>query len=144
MNKKGPIIVIEDDEDDRVLLEGVFKQLEFQNEVVYFPDGEKALEYLKDDKVYPFIILSDINLPKLNGFELRKMVHTNEGLSEKCIPYLFFSTHVNKKAVYDAYTLSVQGFFLKPHNYSDLVDTIRIIVEYWQRCYSPNSYGPEE
>ena len=68
------------------------------------------------------------------------MVHTNEGLSEKCIPYLFFSTSVNKKAVYDAYTLSVQGFFLKPDGYDALVDTIRAIVEYWLRCYSPNNF----
>ena len=69
------------------------------------------------------------------------MVHTNEGLSEKCIPYLFFSTSVDKKAVYDAYTMSVQGFFLKPHKYEKLKNTIRVIVEYWQECYSPASYG---
>lgn len=137
MNKQGPIIVIEDDPDDRDLLAMIFKQLDYPNEVVYFPDGVTALEYLQDDSVYPFIILSDINLPKLNGFELRKMVHTNEQLSLKCIPYLFFSTSVNKKAVYDAYTMSVQGFFLKPDSYDKLLSTIRVIVEYWQECYSP-------
>ncbi len=140
MNKQGPIVVIEDDEDDRMLLEAAFRELEYPNEIVYFPDGDTALHYLQDDNVYPFIILSDINLPKLNGFELRKMVHTNDGLSEKCIPYLFFSTSVNKKAVYDAYTLSVQGFFLKPASYPELVGTVRDIIAYWKRCYSPNNF----
>ena len=137
MNKHGPIVVIEDDADDRLLLDMVFKELKYPNEVTFFPDGQSALEYLKDDSIYPFLILSDINLPKLNGFELRKMVHTNEGLSKKCIPYLFFSTSSDKKSVYDAYTLSVQGFFLKPDNYEKLTNTIRVIVEYWQECYSP-------
>ncbi len=140
MNKKGPIVIIEDDEDDRLLLAIVFKELDYPNEVVFFPDGITALDYLKDETIYPFIILSDINLPMLDGFELRKMVHTNEGLSEKCIPYLFFSTSVNKKAVYDAYTMSVQGFFIKPSGYAELTNTISIIVEYWLKCYSPGNF----
>lgn len=140
MNKQGPIIVIEDDEDDKLLLTKVFEELDYPNELVFFTDGVKALEYLEDDTIYPFIILSDINLPKLNGFELRKMVHTNEGLSEKCIPYLFFSTSVDRRAVYDAYTMSVQGFFLKPATYERIKNIIRIIVEYWQECYSPAAY----
>lgn len=140
MNKEGPIVVIEDDEDDRELIAIVFKELDYKNEVVFFKDGVGALEYLQDDRIYPFIILSDVNLPKLNGFELRKMVHTNEGLSAKCIPYIFFSTSVNKKAVYDAYVMSVQGFFLKPNTIESLKETLSSIVEYWKRCYSPNNY----
>jgi CheY-like chemotaxis protein len=143
MNKNGPIVVIEDDEDDRDILKVVFEELNYGNEIVFFEDGEKALEYLHDDKIYPFLIISDINLPKLSGFELRKMVHTNEGLSIKCIPYLFFSTAVNKKAVYDAYTLSVQGFFVKPPSDAQLTQTLRKIIEYWRECYSPNHYADE-
>lgn len=141
MNKNGPIIVIEDDADDRHMLELVFKDLNYTNEIRFFEDGESAIEYLKADDVFPFIILSDINLPKLDGFSLRQMVHTNDELSKKCIPYLFFSTSVNEKAVYDAYTMSVQGFFLKPETYTKLVETIRTMVEYWKLCYSPNNYS---
>jgi CheY-like chemotaxis protein len=144
MTKSGPIVVIEDDEDDRHILGEVFKTLNFANEIVFFEDGELALTYLQDANVYPFLILSDINLPRLNGFELKKMVQTNEGLSEKCIPYLFFSTSVDKRAVYDAYTMSVQGFFLKPPEYPKLVNTIRVIVEYWQECYSPSNFSINE
>lgn len=140
MNKDGPLIVIEDDEDDRELLMVVFKELNYSNEIIYFEDGQAALEYIQGDDIFPFLILSDINLPKLNGFELRRMVHTNEGLSSKCIPYLFFSTSVEKKAVYDAYTMSVQGFFMKPSNYEHLKKTIKIIIEYWRECYSPNHF----
>jgi CheY-like chemotaxis protein len=137
MNKNGPILVIEDDSDDRDLLTGVFEELGYPNEIVFFEDGEKALVYLQDETIRPFLILSDINLPRLNGFELRRMVHTNDSLSRKCIPYLFFTTSADSKAVYEAYTMSVQGFFVKPTSYSKLVNTIRTIVEYWNECYSP-------
>ena len=140
MNKKGPIIVIEDDRDDREMLQVAFKDLNYPNQVCYFETGKKALAYLQDDTIYPFLIISDINLPELNGFELRKMVHTNEGLAAKCIPYVFFSTGVDKKAVHDAYTMSVQGFFKKPESYDALIGTLRKIIEYWLECYSPNQF----
>ena len=140
MNKKGQIIVIEDDEDDRMLLDEVFKELAYPNEILFFESGEEALEYLKDEKVYPFLILSDINMPKLNGFELRKVVHTNEGLSEKCIPYIFFSTAAEQPEVLQAYSLSVQGFFVKPHSSQALTIMMRKIIEYWQECYAPNEF----
>ena len=140
MNKKGQIIIIEDDMDDRDVLSMIFKDLNYPNELQFFEDGDTALEYLNDENVYPFLILSDINLPKLNGFELRKMVHTNEGLMEKCIPYLFLSTSVNKQAVTEAYKMSVQGFFLKPDNYEKIKYTIKTIMQYWLECYAPNTF----
>jgi len=140
MNKAGPIVIIEDDMDDQALINSVFTELNYINEIIFFRDGVKALAYLKLDGVYPFLILSDINLPKLNGFELKKMIYTNDELSKKCIPYLFFSTAVDEKAVYDAYTSSVQGFFVKPVTYLQLNKTLKLIVEYWQECYSPNNF----
>ncbi|MGZ8538239.1 MAG: response regulator, partial [Flavisolibacter sp.] len=114
MNKYGPIIVIEDDMDDQEILVGIFENLGYKNKIVYFADGNLALDYLNKTDVQPFLILSDINMPKINGFELRNKIFTNELLQTKCIPYLFFTTGANKKAVTDAYALSVQGFFIKP------------------------------
>jgi CheY-like chemotaxis protein len=143
MNKNGPVIIIEDDADDRLLLQEVFDDLTFPNQVCFFETGEKALEFLADESIYPFIILSDINLPKLNGFELRKMIHTNEGLAGKCVPYIFFSTSVDKKAVCDAYTMSVQGFFKKSDGYEQLKIIIKKIFDYWQECFSPNQFIKE-
>ena len=140
MNKSGPIIVIEDDKDDQEILVEIFQKLGYANEVVYFYDGNHALEYLNKTEVQPFLILSDINMPKINGFELRNKVFTNLQLQTKCIPYLFFTTNANKKAVIDAYALSVQGFFVKQHSMQGLENTIKKIVEYWQECIAPNQY----
>ena len=138
MNKSGPIIVIEDDIDDKEILGEIFNELNYQNKIIFFSEGEKALDYLTNTEIEPFLILSDINMPKLTGIELREKIHTNEDLRIKCIPYLFFSTSAEQQHVVDAYSKSVQGFFVKPHSFEKLKRTIRIIVEYWQECVSPN------
>lgn len=110
MNKNGPVIVIEDDSDDQYLLNKVFEKINYTNEVLFFPDGQSALDFLNKEDITPFLILSDINMPKLNGFALRDKIRTDAKLQVKCIPYLFFSTASNQKTVVDAYSLSVQGF----------------------------------
>jgi DNA-binding NarL/FixJ family response regulator len=86
------------------------------------------------------LILSDINLPRLDGFALRNKVKMDAALQVKCIPYIFFSTATNQKAVVDAYSMSVQGFFVKENKYSDLKDTISTIMKYWQKCVAPNHF----
>jgi len=140
MNKSGPIIVIEDDPDDQEVLIEIFEKLGYVNKIIYFQDGNEALDYLNKSDVQPFLILSDINMPKIGGFELRNRVFTNEQLQTKCIPYLFFTTSANKKAVIDAYTMSVQGFFVKANSMQALENTVRKIVEYWQECIAPNQF----
>ena len=140
MDKSGPIIVIEDDMDDQAVLVEIFNKLGYVNKIVYFVDGNEALAYLNQTDVQPFLILSDINMPKINGFELRNKVFTNEQLQTKCIPYLFFTTGANKKSVIDAYAVSVQGFFLKPSSIQKLENTIKKIVEYWQECIAPSQF----
>jgi CheY-like chemotaxis protein len=140
MNKIGPIVVIEDDPDDQEVLVEIFQKIGYVNKIIYFHDGNDALAYLNKCDVQPFLILSDINMPKISGFELRNRVFTNEQLQTKCIPYLFFTTSTNKKAVIDAYTMSVQGFFVKPTSMQALENTIRKIVEYWQECIAPSQF----
>ena len=138
MNKNGPIILVEDDTDDQEILCEVFKILNYKNEIIFFSDGEKALNYLSETNIEPFIIFSDINMPRLTGLELRAMVHQNEDLRLKSIPYLFFTTSAEQKHVVEAYSKSIQGFFVKPLSFQELKDTIKCIVEYWQKCVSPN------
>ena len=137
MNKSGPIVMIEDDMDDQDIFRDVFDDLAFMNEIIFFKDGEEALEYLIKTDEKPFIVFSDINMPKLGGMELRAKIHENEDLRLKSIPYLFFSTSAEQANVIDAYSKSIQGFFVKPRNYNDIKDTMRTIVEYWQKCVSP-------
>ncbi len=140
MNPRGPIIVIEDDEDDQELITDAFKELGYENIIRFFSSGIVALDYLHTTEEKPFIILSDINLPKLTGIELRDRIIENESLRLKCIPYLFFTTAASQQAIVDAYSKSAQGFFVKPTKYEHLVQMLRKIVEYWQECRSPNYF----
>lgn len=140
LNKRGPVVVIEDDMDDQQMLEDIFKTLNYPNKIVFFADGNAALEYLNRTDVNPFLILSDVNMPRINGFELRSKIHTNNQLHIKCIPYLFFTTSATKESVIDAYAISVQGFFVKPNSYQKLEKTIKVIMDYWRECIAPSEY----
>ncbi|WP_080237218.1 response regulator [Spirosoma rigui] len=141
MNKNGPVIVIEDDADDQFLFQEVFSKLGYENEVIYFFDGQEALDYLMTTTVLPFLILSDINMPRLDGFALREKLHTDAALQVRCIPYLFFSTAASQEMVINAYSLSVQGFFVKENTMAGLEETVQSIMEYWKRCAAPNNFN---
>ncbi|MGV9003553.1 response regulator [Flavobacterium sp.] len=138
MNKKGPIIIVEDDIDDQELFADVLKELNYKNEIIFFGDGQQALDYLTVSDNEPFIVFSDINMPRLNGIELRKQIHENENMRLKTIPYLFFTTSAEQGHVIDAYSKSIQGFFVKPSSFNDFKKLLQIIIEYWQHCESPN------
>lgn len=137
MRTDGPIIVIEDDEDDQQLLLEAFKYLNCINEIICFADGCKAADYLANACKIPFLILSDINMPNLNGFETRDKIHSNGKSELKQIPYVFFTTTSSQRAVEEAYNGSAQGFFVKPDNYPDLISIVKKIIEYWQECKTP-------
>ena len=139
-NTNGPVIVIEDDADDRMLLDEVFRKLNYPNRILFFPDGQSALDFLNLTDITPFLILSDINLPKLDGFALRSKIRMDAQLQIKCIPYLFFSTASSQQAVVDAYSLSLQRFFIKQSTTAEMRKTISVIMEYWNRCVSPNNF----
>lgn len=138
MNKSGPIVIIEDDEDDQTMLREVFADLNYPNNIVFFGSGILALDYLEKSKDHPFLILSDINLPKLSGLELRDKVQNNEMWQLKYIPYLFYTSSLNQNNVMNAYSKSAQGFFTKPDTYRELSRIMKNIVEYWKDCRSPN------
>ena len=141
MESNGPVIIIEDDSDDKEMLDEVFQKLGYGNQLLFFTDGQQALDFLNSSDVVPFLILSDINMPKLDGFALRDKIRMDAKLQLKCIPYLFFSTASSQKAVVDAYSLSVQGFFIKQNSMAELEKTITVIMEYWKRCVAPKHFS---
>jgi CheY-like chemotaxis protein len=140
MNKSGPIIIIEDDEDDQKFFLDAFNNLQYPNKLFFFHDGKSALDYLNESNITPFLILSDINMPKLDGFALRDKIRMDARLQLRCIPYLFFSTSLTQDAVVKAYSLSAQGFFQKQDSMKELEKSITVIMEYWKRCAAPNNF----
>ena len=131
------IMLIEDDADDQAILQEAFDTIDYGNEIIFFEDGYAALKYLTETEVEPFIIFSDINMPKLSGIELREKIHQNEELRLKSIPFLFFSTSAEQKHVVDAYSKSAQGFFIKPTSFTEIKEILKTILDYWLKCVSP-------
>ncbi|MDB5244080.1 MAG: response regulator receiver [Spirosoma sp.] len=139
MSITGPIVCIEDDDDDQHLISEVIKELQVPNELRFFTDGDAVFHYLETTSQKPFLILCDINLPRMNGIELRKRLNENEYLRRKSIPFLFVSTAANSGLVRLAYDETVQGYFKKPDGYSALREQVKLIIAYWRECIHPNS-----
>ena len=140
MSKLGPIVIVEDDLDDQEMIQEVMEELGIKNELVFFDRSLKAFEFLKSTTQQPFLILSDVNLPAQNGIEFKRQIDEDRQLREKSIPFVFYSTAVDKNSVNTAYQeLTVQGFFKKKNKYEELKKDLKLIVDYWTTCKHPNS-----
>jgi CheY-like chemotaxis protein len=138
--KSGPIIIVEDDIDDKELLEDIFHDLKIKNKLNWFRKSDEAFTYLKTTTEQPFIIFSDVNLPVENGVEFKRRIDKDPQLREKSIPFIFYSTSVDQRTVNTAYTeMTVQGFFQKESTYDEIKSCIELIVRYWQKCRHPNA-----
>ncbi len=137
MSKNGPIILIEDDPDDQEMIYRILSRLKLPNEIKRFRDGEQALDYFlaTDDK--PLVILCDINMPLMNGIELKQNIESNEILKKKTIPFVYLTTTASPEQIVRAYSFSLQGFFVKGQTYDDLRDTLTKIVTYWVKSEHP-------
>ncbi len=132
MKMHRDILVIEDDEDDRDILKEIFRDLGYKNTIVFFSDSTEALEYIRKPEIEPFIIISDINMPKLGGFELRDIILNEEILADKDIPYIFISNAQDEYSLKQANKLSIQGYIHKGNDYNKYKEKIKNLVDYWK------------
>jgi len=138
--KAGPIVLVDDDIDDKAIFEDAMKDLGVENELVWFDNTKDALHYLMVTKDQPFVIISDVNMPVNSGIEFKRQIDRDPHLRDKAIPFIFYSTAVNKETVDEAYKeLTVQGFFKKKNDYKEIVENIKMILDYWRTCKHPNS-----
>jgi CheY-like chemotaxis protein len=137
---KGPIVLVEDDEDDVEIFREILKDLDIANRLICFTRPADAYHFLDKNDEQPFVIISDVNLPGMSGLEFKKKLDQNIALQKKSIPFIFYSTSAEKKYVDEAYLhLTVQGFFLKGQSIKEIKNQLRIIFEYWKICRHPNS-----
>ena len=138
MSVKGPIILIDDDEDDQFLIKNVMEELGITNQLIVFENGLEALKYLEVTTDQPFLIFCDVNMPVMNGLELRIRIDQNEYLKKKSIPFVFVSTSGGSEIVRIAYDATIQGFFKKESSFSEYKRQIKLILDYWACCLHPN------
>ena len=138
MSLKGPIILVEDDEDDQYLITKILEELKISNAIRLYHNGIEALDYLRTTAEKPFLILCDVNMPIMNGLELRREIEEDPYLKHKSIPFIFLSTSGDINVVKEAYKGTIQGFYKKESNYSLYKSNIEVIIRYWQSCLHPN------
>lgn len=138
MAKNGPILIVEDDPDDQQTLEEALNEAHIVNELVFFDNASDAMQFLQSAKQEPFLIFCDVNLPKIDGIEFKRMIDTTPDLRARSIPFIFYTTYVSQYAVNEAFSnLTVQGFFQKNNSYKELRDVVKTIVDYWSICRLP-------
>ncbi|WP_121357704.1 response regulator [Flavisolibacter nicotianae] len=141
--KNGPILIIDDDEDDRELISEILESISVPNKLLTFSNGKEALTYLKEleggNETQPFLILCDINMPVMNGLELRRQINESKELIERSIPFVYLTTTATKANLAEAYEMSVQGFFEKDYRVQNLTQTLQRVYDYWQHCKHPNN-----
>ena len=138
MNKK-PIFIIDDDDEDLDLIQEVLEQLNLENEVIIFNDGFKFLEFIRTTENTAFFTLCDVNMAKINGLELKKLLYEDELLRLKCVPFIFMSTSSASTEVLKAYSYGVQGYFIKPSTFTELKEMLQYIIKYWSHSEHPRS-----
>lgn len=138
MASQGPIIILEDDEDDISILEQAFIRLEVPNLRHYYNDGRKVLDFLRTTREQPFVILSGVKLPGMHGLELREQIQADDHLRKKGIPFVFLSQDVRREVVNRAYDLTVQGFFEKADTVNGVEQQLKSILNYWRFCRHPH------
>ena len=138
MNAK-PIIIIDDDDEDLGLIQDALVQLDVKNEIIVFNDGFKFLDFIRETENRAFFILCDVNMSKINGLELKKLIYDDERLRLKCVPFIFMSTSGASAEVLRAYSYGVQGYFVKPSTFNGLKDLLQFIVQYWSHSEHPGS-----
>ena len=138
-SNSNPIILIDDDIEDIEIFQQGFKELGIENEIIVFTDGNKFYDYISTTNRKSFFIFCDINMHKINGFELKQKIFDNEEIRLKCIPFLMLSTSDASSSVLEAYSLNVQGYFIKPQTVQGIKDMFEIVVKYWSISQRPLS-----
>ncbi|ASO07418.1 response regulator [Arenibacter algicola] len=122
------LLMIEDNEGDIFLMREVMQMMGITN-IFIKQDGKAAMEFLLNTSEYPNLIFLDINLPKVNGFEVLEFIKSNKNLED--IPVVIFSTSSSMKDVMLAYKNDASCFLTKQDNFDDFQDTLSKCVKFW-------------
>ena len=136
MHSEEPILLVEDDTVDAMTVKRAMREVNIVNTLIHVTNGEEALAYLQDaNNPKPCIILLDINMPKMNGIEFLKIAKQDTDMQK--IPVVVLTTSSNDRDILQTFHLSVAGYMLKPVDYEDFVETIRVIDSYWKLSRMP-------
>jgi CheY-like chemotaxis protein len=144
MNGQQTILMVDDSEDDLMLMRTAFEMAEWESPLQSVGNGEDAMAYLIGKGPYsdrrkfplPIIMLLDLNMPKMDGFEVLSWVRSQPGLKRLAIMILSASTRTDD--VVSAFDLGATSYLVKPSGLDELTGMLDCLRQ-WIRI---NQFPP--
>jgi CheY-like chemotaxis protein len=132
-----PILIAEDDADDRYLLQTAFSEVGYPEKIDFVENGIEVFNYLatnytnnnSDEKALPGFILLDLNMPKKDGREVLKELKSHPVF--KKIPVIVFTTTKNEIEIKRCYELGANSYVVKPISFDALLKVVENIRSFW-------------
>jgi CheY-like chemotaxis protein len=144
MKKLNPtILIIDDDADDRYLIQRAFQKIGVSDPIHLVNDGVEAIEYMmgegkfsdREKYAYPTFILSDLKMPRKDGFAVLEFLKGNPEWA--VIPTIIFSASCDLDDIKKAYMLGASSYHVKPRTHGALMHQILVLHAYWMTCEVP-------
>lgn len=133
------ILVAEDEDLDRFLLESAFKKKQVTNPIRFFENGRELLDFLEanvSDTLHDkFIVLTDLNMPIMNGFEL--LAEMKQHSLMRRIPVFVLTSSSDETDVQRASDLGIAGYISKENAGEDFMQGIELIGKWITICSVP-------
>jgi two-component system response regulator len=131
------ILLVEDNPDDEALTLRALKKNNLANGVVVARDGAEAVDFLfgtgahagRDITDLPEIVLLDLQLPKLDGFEVLRRIRAHE--VTKALPVVILTSSKEERDIAQGYRDGCNSYVRKPVNFDEFVDAARQLGMYW-------------
>ena len=116
------ILMVDDDEEDRMLMQDTLIEIGAPEIAHYEDSGENALSYLENlaPNELPSLVVLDLNMPRLNGTQVLKMIKENDRLKD--ITVIIYSTSVNHIEKEETLKLGAHSYIVKPSSYQDCIE----------------------
>jgi Response regulators consisting of a CheY-like receiver domain and a winged-helix DNA-binding domain len=144
------ILLAEDRDDDIVLIRKAFEKAELANPMYVVKNGEEGVAYLMGEEPFsnrneyplPDLILLDLKMPKLDGFETLLWIRNQPGIRN--IPVVILTSSENLGDVTKAYALGANSFLVKPVDFEHSIELVKVLHKYWLRTSRlPQTFRPE-
>ncbi|MGI9480051.1 MAG: response regulator [Hyphomicrobiaceae bacterium] len=131
-----PLLIADDDADDRFLIADALKESNFEHPVNFVEDGVELLKYLRQEAPFdactvPGLILLDLNMPRMDGHTALQNIKTDPDL--KRIPVIVFTTSNAEADIERTYELGVSAFITKPNTFDETIELIQSLNDHWMR-----------